>query len=296
MTGCQAAKCPASEGESMLTQSFQSIAIAARQLLRNWHVMIVLAGIYASLIAALYLFVTIREASAGQVTLSLVLAITAPFLFFVLQTAGASQTRGLSAVRLLRDALRNSWKVIAISVPLIALTVLVTYLLGKLQSYMGTGHELSDVAAQYRLTASSDGRPALRWSQVIVSAVRYLSFGLVLPLVAIHLWVASVGSNFLATIRATKDLIVRAFAPTSVLIYTVGFVVFGVIPYLLLFKSTPASRAWMEITFLVARLLLVFFLTLFGWVVTMSALAISASERRSDDVSDRLRALPHPLR
>jgi hypothetical protein len=101
-----------------------------------------------------------------------------------------------------------------------------------------------------------------------------------LPLVAIHLWVASIGSDFLATIKATRNLIVRAFAPHSVLIYAAGCIVFGVIPYLLLFKSTPASRAWMEITFFVARLLLVFFLTLFGWVITMSALAISAQERR----------------
>ena len=179
--------------------------------------MIVLAGLYACLIAALYLFATIREASAGQVVLSLVIAITAPFLFFVLQTASASQTLGLSAGRLLRDALGNSWKVIVFSLPLVALAVLLIYLFGKIQQYLGTdGHEVSDVAAQYQLTASNDGKPAPRWSQITLNAARYLSFGFVLPLVAIHLWVASVGSDFLATIRATKDLIVRAFAPTSV--------------------------------------------------------------------------------
>ena len=166
-----------------------------------------------------------------------------------------------------------------VSVPLIALAALLTYLLGKAQSYMGTdGRELSDVAAQYQLGASNDGRPPLRWSQVILNAIRYLSLGLVLPLIAIHLWNASVGNDLRATIRATKDLIVGAFAPHSVLIYAAGFVVFGVLPYLLLFKSMPAGRAWIEITFFVARLILVFVLTLFGWVVTMSALAISASE------------------
>jgi len=267
----------------MLTESFQSIGTATRQLMRNWSVMIVLAGLYASLIGALYLFVTIREASTGQVVLSLVLAITAPFLFFVLQTAGASQTHILRAGPLLRAALRSSWKVVVVSVPLIALAVLLTYLLGKAQSYMGTdGRELSDVAAQYQLSANNVGRPPLGWSQLILNAIRYLSLGVVLPLIAIHLWIASVGSELLATIRATKKLVVGAFAPRSVLIYTAGFVVFGVIPYLLLFKPTPVSRAWLEITFLVARLLLVFVLTLFGWVVTMSALAISASERRSD--------------
>jgi hypothetical protein len=278
----------------MLTESFQSIAIATRQLLRNWSAMIVLAGLYASLIAALYLFAAIKEASAGQVVLSLVLAITAPFLFFVLQTAGASQTPDLAAGWLLRDALRNSWKVIAISVPLIALAFLLTYLLAKAQSYLGTeGRELSDIAAQYQLTASSGGGPPLKWSQVALDAARYLSLGFVLPLVAIHLWVACVGSDFRVAIKATKNLIVRAFAPHSVLIYTAGCVVFGVIPYLLLFRSTPADRAWMEIIFFVARLLLVFFLTLFGWVITMSAVAISARERRS---ASGVPAPPPPLR
>lgn len=265
----------------MLTESFQSIASATRQLVRNWSAMIVLAGLYASLIAALYLFASIREASAGQVVLSLVLGITAPFLFFVLQTAGVSQTRDVTVGWLLRDILRNSWKVLAISVPLIALAVLLIYLLGKVQSYLGTdGRELSDVAVQYQLTASGGEQPALKWSQVTLDAARYLVFGFVLPLVAIHLWVASVGSDLLATVKATRNLIVRAFAPHSVLIYAAGWVVFGVIPYLLLFKSTPASRAWLEIALFGVRLLLVFLLTLFGWVITMSALAISARERQ----------------
>lgn len=264
----------------MLTESLRSIATATRRLLENWSVMVLLAGLYAALIATLYLFVMVREASTGQVVVTLVLTIAAPFLFFVLQTA-ASQTHSLRAGPLLREALRNSWKVIAVSLPLIALAVLLTYLLGKAQSYLGTdGRELSDVAAQYQLRASNDGRPPLRWSQLILNAIRYLSLGLVLPLIAIHLWIASVGRDLMGAIRAAKDLTVAAFAPRSVLIYTAGFVVFGVIPYLLLIKPTPASRAWMEITFFVARLLLVFVLTLFGWVVTMRALAISAAERR----------------
>jgi len=265
----------------MLTESFQSIATATRQLLRNWRVMILVAGLYAALIATLYLFVTIREASAGQVVLSLLLAITAPFLFFVLQTAGASQTRSLQTGTFVIETLKSSWKVIVVSVPLIALAVVLTYLLGQARTYTGTdARELSDVAAQYQLTAGNDTRPPLRWSQLILNGIWYLSLGLVLPLIAIHLWVASVRSDLLSTIKATKTLFVAAFAPSSVLIYTAGFVIFGVIPYLLLIKPTPASRAWMEITFFVGRLLLVFVLTLFGWVVTIRALAISASERR----------------
>jgi hypothetical protein len=263
----------------MLTESFQSIATATRQVLRNWSAMIVLAALYAALIAALYLFVTTREASAAQVVVSMVLTITAPFLFFVLQTASVSQTRSLSHGVLVKESLKNSWKVVAVSVPLIVLAMLIVYLLGKAQAHMGAGNrDLSDLAAQWR-TQNADGAPPLLWSEIVLSSIRYLLVGLVLPLVAIHLWIASVGEGLLSTIKKTKELIVRAFAPGSVLIYTAGFVVFGVIPYLLLFWPTPASRAWLEIAFFVGRLTLVFVLTLFGWVVTMSALAISASER-----------------
>lgn len=272
----------------MLTESFLSIVTATRQLLSNRSVMVLLAGLYACLIAALYLFVTIREASTGQVVLSLILAVTAPALFFVLQTAGASQTRGLRAGALLRESLRNSWKVIVVSVPLIALALLLTFLFAKAQSYLGTnGQDLSNIAAQYQLSAENGGKPPLRWSQVTLTASRYLSFGLVLPLIAIHLWIASVGSNLRATVKTAKRLIVTIFSPHSVLIYGTGFVVFGVVPYLLLFKAIPANKAWVEVTFFAARLLLVFALTLFGWVVTMTALAISSSERRSDLAENR---------
>jgi hypothetical protein len=57
-----------------------------------------------------------------------------------------------------------------------------------------------------------------------------------------------------------------------------GFVVFAVIPYLLLFKTTTTKHAWLEVALFVGRLGLVFGLTLFGWVVTMAALAVSRQE------------------
>ena len=265
----------------MLTESFQSIAIAARQVLRNWRIMIVLATLYASLIAALYLFVTIREASTAQVFLSLALVITAPFLFFVLQTAGASETG--SARLLLREALRGWWKLLVVSLPLIALAIGLTYLFGKAQTYFIAGDQLNELAAQYQPNA---GKPELSWTEVLLTGSRYLALGLILPLLAMHLWIASVRRGFTKTIRSLNKVIVGAFAPYSVLIYMAGFLVFGVAPYVVLFKSTPSSIAWMEFSLFVARLLLVFALTLFGWVLTMRALAICACGRRDDLVEN----------
>ena len=145
------------------------------------------------------------------------------------------------------------------------------------------GSQLNELAAQYQPNV---GKPGLSWTEVVLTGVRYLALGLMLPLLAMHLWIASVGKGFTKTIRSLNKVIVGAFAPYSVLIYMAGFLVFGVAPYLVLFKPTPSGIAWMEFSLFVARLLLVFALTLFGWVLTMRALAISARGRRDDLVEN----------
>ena len=89
-------------------------------------------------------------------------------------------------------------------------------------------------------------------------------------------------------IRRIGTHLARAFAPQSVLIYIVGFVVFGVLPYLLLFKPTPTSKVWLEISLLVVRLGVVFALTLFGWVITVWALSLfstSAAREAANEVA-----------
>src|SRR5712691_7255730 len=118
----------------MLTETFHSIATATRKVLEDWQSMLLLVIVYASLLAALYFFVAVREASIAQVGLTLALAIAAPILFFVLQAmiAGAvSDTGELTVGFLLRKSLSSFWKLILISLPLIALAILIAYLLGK---------------------------------------------------------------------------------------------------------------------------------------------------------------------
>jgi hypothetical protein len=107
-----------------------------------------------------------------------------------------------------------------------------------------------------------------------ISCIRYLAFGLVLPLATIHLWLATVREGLWPAVRKIGTHLARAFAPQSVLIYIVGFLIFGLLPYLLLFKTTPTNKAWLEVALLVARLAAVFALTLFGWVITVWALSL----------------------
>lgn len=261
----------------MLTETFHSIGTATRKVFTNWRAMLLLAIVYASLLAALYFFLAVREASFGQVLLTFALAIAAPLLFFVLQSMVAGQTEEESAGLLLKKSLASFWKVILISLPLIALAVLIAYLLARVQNRFGA--TLSNPNLPHALAETANPQRASRpidWKVALLSTVRYLAFGLVLPLMAIHLWLATVNEGLGAAVRKLGTHLARAFAPQSVLIYIAGFLVFGVAPYLLLFKTTQTKHAWLELLLLVARLLVVFALTLFGWAITVRALAYSS--------------------
>jgi len=267
----------------MLTETFHSIATAIRKVLANWQSMAILAIVYAALLAALYFFMAIKEASIAQVVLTFVLAIAAVALFFLLHAmiaggiAGEAAATAGSSIRL---AAANFWKLIVISLPLIALAFLIAYLLGKAQNYFAAGdaaREALDPLVNSR--SRNPGPPPIDWRVAILSSVRYLAFGLVLPLTAIHLWLATVREGLWPALKRSGTHFARAFAPQSVLIYIVGFLVFGLLPYLLLFKATPTSKAWLEISLLVARLALVFALTLFGWVITVWSLSLLSTSQ-----------------
>ena len=120
----------------------------------------------------------------------------------------------------------------------------------------------------------------------MLSSVRYLIFGLVLPLAAIHLWLATVREGLGAAIRKLNRHLSRAFAPQSVLIYMAGFLIFGVAPYLLLFRATPTKHAWLEVSLLVVRLAVVFALTLFGWVITVRALSFFSTNPLNESANE----------
>ena len=270
----------------MLTETFHSIVSAARNVFRNWQSMLLITAVYASLLALLYLFVSIREATLPQVILTFVFAVTAPLLFFILQTMIASgsarqaakessgETEQLSSGFLLKSSLTSFWKLILITLPLIVLAILIAYLLGRAQNYFGQNINEPAISTTHTMSSTANTAPTrpINWRVALFSTIRYLSFGLVLPLAAIHLWLATVRDGLGGAVGKIMTLLSRAFAPQSVLIYIAGFLVFAVAPYFLLFKTTQSRHAWLELSFLVARLVVVFALTLFGWTITVRAL------------------------
>lgn len=263
----------------MLTETFSSIVTAVRKVFANWRALLLVAIVYVALLVALYFFVAVREASVAQVVLTFALALLAPILFFMLQAMianGFSYAEPVSASLVAKRSLTGFWKFIVITLPLIALVVLVVYLLAKYQSHLAS---LPDGATQLHPMAASSrshetARAPINWKGAALSTIRYLALGLVLPLAAIHLWLATARDGLIAALKRMGQLLARAFAPQSVLIYVVGFVIFAVAPYFLLFRNTPNKHAWLELILLGVRVAAVFALTLLGWVITVKAIAL----------------------
>ncbi|MEO7970448.1 MAG: hypothetical protein ABI698_04050 [bacterium] len=266
----------------MLTETFSSIVTAVRKVFANWRALLLVAIVYVALLVALYFFVAVREASVAQVVLTFALAVLAPILFFVLQAmiANGFSAEPVTAGLVAKRSLTGFWKFIVITLPLIALAVLVVYLLAKYQSHLAS---VPDSATQLRPMAASSrshetARAPINWKGAALSTVRYLALGLVLPLAAIHLWLATARDGLVTAIKRIGQLLARAFAPQSVLIYVVGFLIFAVVPYFLLFRTTPNKHAWLELVLLSIRVAAVFALTLLGWVITVKAIALLTSK------------------
>ena len=211
----------------MFTESINAIVTAARALFKSRRALAIMLTAYAGLIAAVYLFVSTREATIVQLLLTMTLVVVAPALFFLLQALSVSYTTGPVS----RGLARNCLKMVIVSVPLIGVTVLGLYGLGKVQSYA-----------------------------TIITTLRYLLIGLVAPLLAIQLWV--------------KPSLRMAFAPQSVFVYSLGFLIFAVAPYFLITKTIQTERAWLELSLLVLRLTSAASLILLGWVTTVGAISI----------------------
>ena len=221
----------------MLSQSIIAITSSARLLFRRWKTLALLLAVYAALLTAVYVFVGTREATVGQLIVTLALFVVAPALFFLLQAITINFANDSTARKLLSDYLR----LIVVSVPVIALTFAAIYGLNKL-----------------------DTLPTL------TTTLRYLLLGVVAPLLAIQLWIATSRGGLRSV---TRKVLTRTFAPQSVFVYACGFLIFAVAPYFLILKTVPTERAWLEFSLLVLRLSTGAVLILLGWATTVGAIS-----------------------
>lgn len=252
----------------MIKETFVAVGHAARGLFRGWGGLALLHVLYALVLASAYWFFAVGVATVTQLVVSGLTFLLAPLLFLLLQAAAAHFAvgeRGPGA--LAARALRDSGKILVVSLPLVALGVGLFYLLGKLPA--------SDDAARAAATFGAPGvapRP-LHWKEALSSTLWLLTLGLVLPLAAAHLWLSVARDGLRLTLRRFHRVVGRAFLPRSVLAYAVGLLFFGLMPYFIIYTRTPLESGWGELAVFGLRLALAFVFTLWGWAVTLGALA-----------------------
>jgi len=253
----------------------QAVVKASRRFFGNWRSLIVFIVIYAVLILALYLFFATREATLLQLVLTFVLALVAPVLFFVVQAMGVEYMLDERNTRsLMKQSLRQFWKLILISVPFILLAWLAIYLLGKIPVEAAAA---ARTAPSPRAVGGNTPHP-IQWKALGVSTLQFLVVYIALPVAAFHFWIATAREGLGRALRRAGHVLVSAFGPGSIAIYTGGLVVFGVIPYLLVSMTLHSKNAWVEFGLLVARLVFAALLSLFGLAITLGALTVRSRQ------------------
>ena len=256
----------------MFKDSLNALADSARATFRGWRALLVLALLYLVPCASVYLFFSTGQATALQLALTGAATLLAPLLLLVLvaATVNFALPERQRAGAVARGGLRDSWKVLLLAAPVAALGWGLFYLLGKLQEALPKIEE-----SRFIVVGPTAGpRPApLHWQEALMSWLWIILFGVVLPLLASHLWLSAARDGLKATLKRIHRVIARAFAPRPVLIYTLGFFVFALLPYFVLYTRTPITSGWGELLMFGLRLAVAFVLTLLGWTITLGALA-----------------------
>jgi hypothetical protein len=256
----------------MIKDSLKAIADSTRDALRGWFGLVLLSALYLALLACVYEFFSTLQATVWQLVVTGATALAAPLLLFVLLAAtvhfALPGPKTVGAVA--RRALRDFPKVFLLALPVAGLGWLFYYLLGKLQESLPKMEE----APRAIISATAESRPApLHWQEALTACLWIVLFGVVLPLLASHLWLSVARDGLSTTLKRIHRVAARAFAPRSVLVYLVGFFVFALVSYFALYTRTSVSNGWAEMTIFGARLVFVFVLTLAGWTITLGALA-----------------------
>lgn len=259
----------------MLRNIINAITSATRALFGDWKTMVVFVVFYAAFVFSLYLFFTTPEARLWQVALTLLLLLIIPILFFVLQAMSVNYTNAETKLNdLLVRAGREFWKLLLISLPLIALVWLLVWGINKLEFIGVTGIREAATSSD-KIKA---GEERIKLINTIVFTVNGLLLYFILPLLSIQLWIAVSRDGFKQTLKSLGRVILRAFAPRSLLTYLLGFIVFGVLPYFIITTRTPIKSPWVDLSVLGIRIALALLVMLIGWVVTLGAMRILSTE------------------
>src|SRR5690349_19233517 len=258
---------------NILKHWFSAIAT----MFANPGALLVFATLYALLLVACYLFISIREATIWQVLVTYALMILIPLDFFTLQAAIVN--RATDQRLRWRVILIDALKFFVVCIPVLLVVWLLYFLLNKISAHYPAPPVVAVLPTdQFELPPP---RPPLHWPSLIFSTLRFVLWGVGFPLATVHLWIAIAGgavrplfSNGVKSFfKLIGSALARAFSPDSVLLYGVGLLVFFVLPYVILVPTFTVNGNKREFAVFVLRLLLSFVFSLIGWVWTLTAFA-----------------------
>ena len=246
----------------------------------NTGALLVFATIYAFLLVASYIFISIREATIWQVLVTYALLILIPLGFFTLQAAIIN--RAIDQKLRWRVIIIDALKFFVVAIPVLLVVWLLYYLLNKISAHYPA--PIVEVIKPDPKTPPQT--PPLHWPSLIFATARFVLWGVALPLATIHLWIAVAGGEVRALfsysaksfLKRTGLALAYSFSPDSVLLYGLGLIVFFVLPYVILVPTFTVNGNKMEFAVFVLRLVLSFLFSLVGWVVTLTAFARAAAD------------------
>jgi len=233
---------------------------------------LVLLVLYALLLVSFYFFISTREATVWQVFVTYTLLFLVPALFFVFQAAILDLARQHKFA--LKQVLLSALKLFLVTIPLVLFGLFVWWLMNKLQVRFPAR------PAPVVFAPTPPKPQPVHWPTMVITTLKFVIFGVALPLAAIHLWIeasvcdvrASFAGGPKTIFGAIGRALARAFSSEAVFVYGLGLILFVLGPYLFLFVPIHVKGTKTDFAIFILRLLLVFMFTFVGWVVTVSTL------------------------
>lgn len=248
-----------------------------RTLVTNLRALLVFIALYAVLLVSFYLFVSTREATVWQVLVTYLFLNLVPAEFFVLQASIIDSARDLKLAW--KRTVRSALKIFMVTIPVLIIGWVLWLLINKLQ-----GRFPAPVPPIVFETGPPKSQPT-HWPTLLLSTLRLLLFGVLLPLTAIHLWIEASACDIRASFAGGPKRIfgtlgkamTRAFSSDSVFIYGLGLILFALIPYAILSLKINIKGTKTAFAIFITQIALAFLFVLFGWVVTIATLVRNAN-------------------
>lgn len=248
-----------------------------RSTLTNLRALGIFIALYALLLGSFYFFISTREATVGQVLVTYALLLLLPAEFFVLQAAILAFARERKPA--IRKILGAALKLAVVTIPVLIIGALLWWLMNKLQL------RYPAPPAQIVFPPTPPKAPPTHWPTLLITTLRFIVFGVALPLATIHLWIeasvcdvrASFAGGAKRIFGTMGRALTRAFSSEAVFVYGLGLILFVLGPYLILLPRLTFTGTKTAFTLFVVQVIVALVLMLIGWVVTLVTLSKSAT-------------------